>query len=91
MEVIERIVAGVAPGTLLETPTFALGVLLQLAVAATVLLLLGGFEHLVFEVARRLRRTPAPVRQSPLGRFPEFALCSRRFSPASPRAPPAAG
>jgi hypothetical protein len=88
MEVIERIVAGVAPGTLLDTPSFALGVLLQLAVAATLLLLLGGFENLVAEVARRVRYTPAAGRRPPLWRLPEFAFSSRRFSPAPPRAPP---
>lgn len=88
MEVIERVVAGVAPGTLVETPTFAVGVLLQVAVAAALLLLLGRFEQLVAEVARRLRRTPTRVRRSPLRRLPEFALSSRRFSPAPARAPP---
>ena len=88
MEVVERIVAGVAPGTLLETPAFAVGVLLQLVVAAAVLLVLGGFEHLVAEVARRFRRGRRHLRRARLGRLPEFSLSSRRLSPAAPRGPP---
>jgi hypothetical protein len=88
MEVIERIAAGVAPGTLLETPTFAFGLLLQFVVAAVILLMLGGFEHLVATVARRLRHRRGSVRRPRPGQLPDVILGSRRFSAAAPRAPP---
>ena len=88
MEVIERVVAGVDPKLLLETPAFALGILLQLAVAAAILLILDGFEHLVATVACRLRRPPSPVRRLPNRPRTALAPASRRFSLASPRAPP---
>lgn len=88
MEVVERAVAGVPPGALLRDPAFVVGVVLQVAVAAVILLLLGGVEHLAAEVARRLRCPRFVERQARLAALADFILCSRRCSPAAPRAPP---
>jgi len=65
VEVVERIAAGSHPARLFESPEFALGVVLQVVIAAVALLVLSGTERVGQAVARRRRPARRRTYQRP--------------------------
>ncbi|MDQ1395208.1 MAG: hypothetical protein QOG64_467 [Acidimicrobiaceae bacterium] len=74
VEVTERVAAHVSPAGLVRERSFALGMVLQLVVAATVVVILAGIEKLARRVAAAIRR-PAPAFVPPRT-TPRLAACA---------------
>jgi hypothetical protein len=74
VEVTERVAAHVSPAGLVRERSFALGMVLQLVVAAAVVVILAGIEKLARRVAAAIRR-PAPAFVPPRT-TPRLAACA---------------
>lgn len=93
VEVLERIVAGVAPATLVQAPEFLVGLVLQVVVAAVAVVILLVVERVSEKVVRGVastaRRRPSPSPSRRPRNAPTFAGATLGRA-ARPRAPPLA-
>ena len=91
MESIERVAVGASPTSLLHEPAFLVGLVLQIATAAAVLILLNGVERAAEAVVLR-RCYPALVAARPaLWGVARRAGLPLWVGPAEPRGPPPSG
>jgi hypothetical protein len=89
VESVERLGAGVDPLPFLRSPQFALGVLLQLAVAVGAVIVLRAVEAGTRRVARGLRRTLPRRSAAPIWSPQTFDVVGLGWSSSTPaRAPP---
>jgi hypothetical protein len=89
MEVAEHAAAGQGPATLVHRPEFALGLVLQVVVAAAAVVVLTGLERLAERVVGRLARARVPLRRPWLRPpSPPTILAAAVALSARPRGPP---
>ncbi len=90
VELLERLAAGLAPGTLLRAPEFALGIVLQVVVAAVAVLVLTAVERLSERVVREALEARTQSRSGEVHIAPVPSAFTVRIprSPARPRGPP---